>query len=78
MATTKKPTKSVKPGWRTTEFALSALAALVGLAIAGGFIDLDGVSAADKIAGLVCSALAAVGYSVSRSKTKAAATELTE
>jgi len=63
----------VKPGWRTTEFILSTLTALLGIAIAGGFIDLEGVSALDKIAGLAAAALAALGYSVSRGKVKAAA-----
>jgi hypothetical protein len=73
MATTKKAGSVTTPGWRSTEFILSTLTALLGIAIAGGFIDLDGVSTADKVAGLVCSALAAVGYSVSRGKVKAAA-----
>lgn len=71
MATTKK--KNVKPGWRTTEFALSTLCALLGIAIAGGFVDLEGVATADKVAGLIASGLAALGYSVSRGKVKAAA-----
>ena len=62
----------MKPGWKTTEFILSTLTALLGIAIAGGFIDIEGVSALDKIAGLTAAALAAVGYSVSRSKVKAA------
>jgi hypothetical protein len=72
MATTKK---DIKAGWKSTEFILTAITALLGLAIAGGFIDLEGVSTADKVAGLVCSALAALGYSVSRGKVKAAAEE---
>ena len=74
MATTKKTSGSVTtPGWRSTEFVLSALTALLGIAIAGGLINPEGVSAVDKVAGLACAALAALGYSVSRGKVKAAA-----
>jgi len=74
MATTKK--SDLKAGWKSTEFILSAVTALLGLAIAGGFIDIEnGANATDKIAGLICSALAAVGYSVSRATVKKAAEE---
>jgi hypothetical protein len=76
MATKKKSEEAavapMKPGWKTTEFILSTLTALLGVAIAGGFLDLEGVSALDKIAGLAAAALAAMGYSVSRGKVKAA------
>ena len=76
MPTPKKqePAK-VKAGWKTTEFILSTAAALLGIAIAGGFVDPEGVTSADRIAGIICSALAALGYSVGRSNVKAAAEE---
>ena len=63
MPTPKKqePAK-VKAGWKTTEFILSTAAALLGIAIAGGFVDPEGVTAA-------------LGYSVGRSNVKAAAEE---
>ena len=70
-----KKNDGIKPGWQSTEFILSTLTALLGIEVAGGFIDLEGVSATDKVAGLVASALAALGYSVSRGKVKAAAEE---
>jgi len=74
MATTKK--EPIKPGWRSTEFILSSIVALLGIAVAGGFVDLEnGASAVDKVAGLIASALAALGYSLSRGKVKAAAEE---
>ena len=65
----------VKAGWKTTEFALSTAAALLGIAIAGGFVDPEGITTADRIAGIICSALAALGYSIGRSNVKAAASE---
>lgn len=69
----KKQKEPIKPGWKSSEFVLSTLTALLGIAIAGGFIDPEGVSTTDKIAGLICSALAALGYSVSRGRVKSAA-----
>lgn len=66
----------IKPGWQSTEFILSTLVALLGIAVAGGFVDLDnGATAVDKVAGLIASALAALGYSLSRGRVKAAAEE---
>lgn len=69
----KQDAPAVKAGWKTTEFALSTAAALLGIAIAGGFVDPEGLTSADRIAGIICSALAALGYSVGRSNVKAAA-----
>ena len=63
---------NIKPGWKSTEFILSAITALLGLAIAGGFVDIEGSSQVDKNAAFICSALAAVGYSVSRATVKKA------
>jgi len=56
-----------KPGYKTTEFWLTAVAVVAGLVASAG---IDGVVA--KAAGLVVSALASMGYSASRAKTKAA------
>jgi hypothetical protein len=54
----------MKPGYKTTEFWLSAVAALVGLLIASGVIPSGGVG--EKIVGLIASVLATLGYSVAR------------
>ncbi len=62
-------TPAVKPGWKTTEFALSTLAMLLGQIYASGVMS-DGGTAA-KIAGLAVSLLAALGYTVSRGIAKA-------
>lgn len=56
--------KEVKPGYKTTEFYLTALAMVVGLALASGLIG-EGTHA-EKIVGFVVSTLNALGYSVSR------------
>jgi len=60
-----------RPGVKTTEFYLSALAAVLGaLQVAGVFGD---ESMAGKIIGAVVLALAALGYTAARAKIKAAA-----
>ncbi len=64
MATEKK----VKPGYKTTEFWLSAAAAITGLLLASGVVPVDGSSA--QIVGLIATALTAMGYSVSRGRAK--------
>ena len=58
----------VKPGYKTTEFWLSAVAVLLGLAMASGLIPSD--SAWDQAVGLVVSALAAMGYTGARAGVK--------
>ncbi len=62
--------EEVKAGWKTTEFWLSTIAMLAGTLIAAGVIDPEGAGTANKVAGLVVSALAAMGYSVSRGLAK--------
>jgi len=57
-----------KPGWQTTEFWLSAVAALVGLLLASGAIPAG--SSLDKGLGLITAGMAALGYSVARGVTK--------
>jgi hypothetical protein len=59
---------TVKPGYKTTEFWLTAGAAFVGLAIASGIVPDTGMW--PKIVALVVSAFAAMGYTVSRTAVK--------
>ena len=73
MSETTTPTP--KPGYKTTEFWLSLLATLLGFLLASGL--LDAVSADSWIARIVgglVAALAALGYTASRAKVKAAST----
>ena len=59
---------TVKPGYKTTEFWMTAGATVVGLAIASGIVPDTGVW--PKIVALVISAFAAMGYTVSRTAVK--------
>ena len=58
----------VKPGFKTTEFWLSAAATLVGLAIASGIVPTSGTW--PQIVGLVTGVLGAMGYTISRTAVK--------
>jgi hypothetical protein len=69
MASNDKP---IRAGIRTTEFWLTLAAQILGVIIALGYADPDGVGMWDKIAGLVIVGLGAFGYTVARSKVKAA------
>lgn len=60
----------VKPGYKTTEFWLSAAATAVGLAIGSGIIPTTGTW--PQIVGMVTGILGALGYTVSRGAVKAA------
>ncbi len=60
-------TTDVKPGYKTTEFWLSAIATLVGLVMASG-ASVDGPIAQGL--GFAAAALSAAGYSVSRGMSK--------
>jgi hypothetical protein len=55
---------ATKPGYKTTEFWLTAGATFVGLAIASGIVPETGVW--PKIVGLVVAAFTSMGYTVSR------------
>lgn len=57
-----------KPGYRTTEFWLSAIAAILGLVYASGAVSPD--SGADRWLGLAAAALSSAGYAVSRGLAK--------
>jgi hypothetical protein len=59
---------AVKPGYRTSEFWLTAGATLVGLAIASGVVPETGVW--PKVVALVTAAFTAMGYTVSRGLAK--------
>jgi len=59
---------TVKPGYKTTEFWMTAGATAVGLALASGIVPDTGVW--PKIVALVISAFAAMGYTVSRTSVK--------
>lgn len=62
--------KTTKEGWKTTEFWLTTVATLTGIVIAAGVVDPEGSSGIDKAVGLIVSALAAMGYTVSRGLAK--------
>ena len=62
---------TTKPGWKTTEFWLTALCTLCGLLYASGVVSVEGSDATSKAVALIASVLAAMGYSVSRAKVKA-------
>ena len=61
---------AVKPGYKTSEFWLSTAATLLGALFASGVVSDGGQLA--KVLGLVTSLLAALGYTVARTKAKAA------
>ena len=59
----------IKPGYKTSEFWLSAAAMVLSQIYAAGIIGDGGT--ASKIAALVASLLTALGYTVARAKAKA-------
>ena len=61
-------TQEVKPGYKTTEFWLTVLADLVGLALMSGLIADTGT--VGRIVGGAVAVLATLGYSAARAKTK--------
>ncbi len=64
------PAPAAKPGYKTTEFWLSAVATLGGLVLASGAVSEGGSIA--NILGLVLSTLATLGYTGSRAAVKKA------
>lgn len=75
MKTKKDPATGLKSGLRSSEFYLSLAAMILGIVVSTGIADPEGLGTWDKIAGIACSLLAAFGYTVGRSKVKAAAEE---
>ena len=61
-------TKQPKPGFQTTEFWFSTVAAVLGILFASGAV-AEG-SSIDKMMGLVTTVLAGLGYTVSRGMAK--------
>lgn len=59
----------VKPGYRSSEFWITAVTVLVGLLLASGAFPDDGSMA--RALAFVASALASMGYSWSRARVKA-------
>lgn len=59
---------AVKPGYKTTEFWLSAGATAAGLLISSGIVPTEGIW--PKIVALVVAAFAAMGYTVQRTNLK--------
>lgn len=55
---------NVKPGYKTTEFWLSTVTALVGILFASDVFPAESDGA--KVLGIIASVLATVGYTVSR------------
>ncbi len=67
MATNNKETK---PGYKSTEFWITLAVTLCSLAWGAGIVDPEGASNADKVFGFICSAAAALGYTISRGLAK--------
>jgi len=63
-------TPPVKPGYKTTEFWLAAVASLGGLVMASGAVGEE--STIGKVVGLILTGLATMGYTASRSAVKKA------
>jgi hypothetical protein len=57
-----------KPGWKTTEFWLTAIAMIIGVLLSSGVIESG--SNFDKVIGVAATTLAAMGYTVQRSTVK--------
>ena len=65
-----------KPGYKTTEFWLSLLATLLGFGLASGAMDsVSQDSWIARVVGGLVAVLSTLGYSASRAKVKASATE---
>ncbi len=54
----------MKPGFKTTEFWMSAIAVILGALVASGAFTLEGTAA--QVVGLVEAALVALGYTGAR------------
>lgn len=61
-------TKTVKPGYKTTEFWLSTAVTVISMLYASGAIGTG--TGIDKVIGLIAGVLAAMGYTVSRGAAK--------
>lgn len=66
----------MKPGWKSTEFYLTALTQFVGAFAASGMFGDDHWSI--KLAGIISMALSGMGYTYSRASVKNVASEASE
>lgn len=71
MATTKKINEGLKSGVKSSEFYMALSAVILGIVISTGVVDPEGAGTWDTVVGVVCSLLAALGYTVGRSNVKA-------
>ena len=64
----------VKPGWKTTEFWLSIVTAVLGIVVMLGYITPEQSTtlgtAISSIVGGVMTVISTIGYALSRAKTK--------
>lgn len=69
---------AVKPAWKSTEFALSTAAILIGLVLASGILSPEDPSQAKalQILGLIASVLSSLGYTAARTSAKNRAVEV--
>ena len=59
-----------KPGYKSTEFWITSVVAVLSILWGAGVVDPAGASGADKVFGFICSAAAAMGYTISRGMAK--------
>ena len=72
MANTKKVNDGLKSGIKSSEFYMALSAVVLGVIISTGAVDPDGAGTWDKLVGVICSLLEALGYKLGRSNVKAA------
>lgn len=61
---------NVKPGWKTTEFWLTAAVTAASLLWGADVLSPEGAGTANKIFGFIVAALGTIGYTVSRGLAK--------
>ena len=59
-----------KPGYKSTECWITRVVAILSILWGAGGVDPEGASSADKVFGFICSAAAAMGYTISRGMAK--------
>ncbi len=63
-------TDQPRRGIKTSEFWLTLLTCALSLAVLAGWVNIEGSTTLDKVAGLIVAGLASLGYSVSRGLAK--------
>ena len=56
--------------YKSTEFWITSVVAILSILWGAGVVDPEGASSADKVFGFICSAAAAMGYTISRGMAK--------